>query len=309
MCSLIFYSSNSLHFAQKTSHSKTAKYFFPFQINMLYFHQFLRLTPFYERHIFMSKVITMIPVRMASTRLPNKPLLDINGKTLIQRVYENVKKYVPGDIVIAAGDQVILDEAKKFGAKAILTDPSLPSGTDRIAAALKEIDPDGSKYDIVVNFQGDGLNVDPRVNLSLIDMIERTNCDIATCGMVFKNEQDVSDPSMVKICMGLREGETEGRCLYFTRAAAPYIRNPEKCKNHDFYHHIGIYVFRASSLKKMVDLPVGVLEARESLEQLRALENGMVIRARIVDTMKLVEEAPADINTPEEYEEACKFIK
>ena len=257
----------------------------------------------------MSKVITMIPVRMASTRLPNKPLLDINGKTLIQRVYENVKKYVPGDIVIAAGDQVILDEAKKFGAKAILTDPSLPSGTDRIAAALKEIDPDGSKYDIVVNFQGDGLNVDPRVNLSLIDMIERTNCDIATCGMVFKNEHDVSDPSMVKICMGLREGETEGRCLYFTRAAAPYIRNPEKCKNHDFYHHIGIYVFRASSLKKMVDLPVGVLEARESLEQLRALENGMVIRARIVETMKLVEEAPADINTPEECEDACKFIK
>jgi len=257
----------------------------------------------------MAKVITMIPVRMASTRLPNKPLLDINGKTLIQRVYENVKKYVPGDVIIAAGDKVILDEAEKFGAKAILTDPSLPSGTDRIAAALKEIDPDGSKYDIVVNFQGDGLNVDPRVNLSLIEMVERTNCDIATCGMIFKNERDVSDPSMVKICMGLREGETEGRCLYFTRAAAPYIRNPEKCKNHDFYHHIGIYVFRASSLKKIVDLPVGVLEARESLEQLRALENGMTIRARIVDTMKLVEEAPADINTLEEYEEACKFIK
>ena len=127
----------------------------------------------------------MIPVRMASTRLPNKPLLDINGKTLIQRVYENVKKYVPGDIVIAAGDQVIVDEAQKFGATAILTDPALPSGTDRIAAALKEIDPDGTKYDIAVDFQGDGLNVDPRVNLDLIEMIERTDCDIATCGMVF----------------------------------------------------------------------------------------------------------------------------
>ena len=257
----------------------------------------------------MSRVITMIPVRMASTRLPNKPLLDVNGKSILQRVYENVKACVPGDIVIAAGDQVLVDEANKFGAKAILTDPSLPSGTDRIAAALKEIDPDCSKYDIVVDFQGDGLNVDPRVNLDLIEMIERTDCDIATCGMIFKNEKDVSDPSMVKICMGLRDGEDEGRCLYFTRAAAPYIRNPEKCKNKDFYHHIGIYVFKAASLQKMVSLPVGVLEARESLEQLRALENGMTIRAKIVENMKLIDEAPADINTPEEYTEALKWIK
>ena len=247
------------------------------------------------------KVVTMIPVRMASTRLPNKPLLEVNGKTVIQRVYENVKASVPGDIIIAAGDQVLVDEAKKFGATAILTDPKLPSGTDRIAAALKQIDPDGTKYDIVVDFQGDGLNVDPKVNLDLIDMIERTDCDIATCGMVFKNEKDVQDPSMVKIVMGLREGEKEGRCLYFTRAAAPYIRDPEKCKNHDYYHHIGIYVFKAKSLQKMVSLPVGVLEGRESLEQLRALENGMTIRAKIVDNMKLVDNAPADINTPEEY--------
>lgn len=257
----------------------------------------------------MSSVITMIPVRMASTRLPNKPLLDVNGKTVLQRVYENVKAYVPGDIVIAAGDQVLVDEAEKFGAKAILTDPSLPSGTDRIAAALKEIDPDGTKYDIVVNFQGDGVNVDPRVNLSLIEMVEKTDCDITTCGMVFKNEKDVNDPTMVKIVMGLPEGQKEGRCLYFTRAAAPYIRDPEKVDNKDFYHHIGIYVYKASSLKKIVDLPVGVLEKRESLEQLRALENGMTIRAKIVENMKLINEAPADVNTPEEYEAALKWIK
>lgn len=257
----------------------------------------------------MSKVITMIPARMASTRLPNKPLLNINGKTLIQHVYEHVKAVVPGDIVIAAGDQVIIDEAKKFGAKAILTDPALPSGTDRISAALLEIDPDGSKYDIVVDFQGDGINVDPKVNLDLIEMIQRTDCDIATCGMIFKNKKDIEDPSMVKICMGLRDGEKEGRCLYFTRAAAPYIRNPEKCASQDYYHHIGIYVFKASSLKKIVSLPCGVLENREALEQLRALENGMTIRARIIDNLKLINEAPADINTPEEYQEACKWIK
>ena len=163
----------------------------------------------------MSKVITMIPVRMASTRLPNKPLLDINGKSVLQRVYENVKADVPGDIVIAAGDQILVDEAQKFGAKAILTDPSLPSGTDRIAAALKQIDPEGTKYDIVVNFQGDGLNVDPKVNLDLIEMIERTDCDIATCGMIFKNEKDIEDPTQVKIVMGL----AKSRRSFYSRPA------------------------------------------------------------------------------------------
>lgn len=257
----------------------------------------------------MSKIVTMIPTRMASTRLPNKPLIDINGKTLIQRVYENVKKTVPGDIIVAAGDQVIVDECKKFGAKAVLTDPALPSGTDRIAAALKEIDPDGSKYDIVVNFQGDGLNVDPAVNNELIEMIERTDCDIATCGRIFANKDEAENPTNVKIVMGLRDGETEGRCLYFTRAVAPYTRNPEKCKNQDLYHHIGIYVYKASSLKKFVELPVGVLENRESLEQLRALENGMTIRAKVISKMVLDERAPADINTEEELTEARKYIR
>lgn len=257
----------------------------------------------------MSKVITMIPVRMAASRLPNKPLLDINGKSVIQRVYENVRKVIPGDVVIAAGDQAIVDECKKFGALAVLTDPSLPSGTDRIAVALKEIDPDGTKYDIVVNFQGDNINVDPRVNLPLIEMVERTGCDIATCGRVMTDGADINNPNMVKIVMGIKDGEKEGRCLYFTRAPAPFIRNPEKSKTHNFYHHIGIYVFKASALHKMVSLPVGVLEDREALEQLRALEAGMTIRAQVVDNIKLVEEAPADVNTPEEYEEAKKWIK
>lgn len=257
----------------------------------------------------MVKVVTMIPTRMASSRLPNKPLIDINGKTLIQRVYENVKKYVPGDIIVAAGDQVIVDECKKFGAKAILTDPALPSGTDRIAAALKEIDPAGDKYDIVVNFQGDGLNVDPSINNELIEMIERTDCDIATCGMIFKTKEASESPTNVKIVMGLRDGENEGRCLYFTRAVAPFTRNPERCANQDLYHHIGIYVYKAASLAKFVELPVGVLENRESLEQLRALENGMNIRAKLIENMTLVKEAPADINTPEELTEARKYIK
>lgn len=259
----------------------------------------------------MSKVITIMPVRLAATRLPNKPLLDVNGKTLIQRVYENVKKVMPQDmdIAVAAGDQAIVDECQKFGATAVLTDPNLPSGTDRIAAALKVLDPEGTKYDVVVDFQGDNLNVNPAVSLPLVDMVQKTGCDIATCGMVIKNEADKTNPAVVKIIMGIKEGEDEARCLYFTRATAPFTRNPEKCKNQDLYQHIGIYVFKAASLQKMVSLPVGVLEARESLEQLRALENGMVIRAKLIDNIKLVQEAPADINTPEDYQESLKWIK
>lgn len=260
----------------------------------------------------MSNVITLIPARMKSSRLPNKMLLDVNGKTVLERVCENVKKYIKGDVYVAAGDQEIVDACKKYGVPAILTDPALPSGTDRIAAALKQIDPSGKKYDIVVNFQGDGLNVDPRVNLPLIEMIKKGNCDMATCGMIFKTKEAADNPTNVKIVMGLRDGEKEGRALYFTRAAnCPFTRDPAKIKNQDLYHHIGAYAYTAESLKKMVSLPVGVLEARESLEQLRLLENGMVIRARIItqEEMKLNQDAPADVNTPEELEEARKYIK
>ncbi len=256
----------------------------------------------------MSRIITMIPTRMASSRLPGKALLDINGKTMIERVYQNAKEVMKGDVIVACGDQEIVDECNRIGAKVILTDPSLPSGTDRIAAALKQIDPDGSKYDIVVNFQGDGINVDPKVNLELIKMIENTDCDIATCGKVFKTKDDALNPTNVKIVMGLKEGQSEARALYFTRAAAPFTRDVEKVKNQDLYHHIGIYVYKASALAKFVSLPVGILEQRESLEQLRALENGMSIHAKIFDSICLDERAPADINTPEEYEEALKYL-
>jgi 3-deoxy-manno-octulosonate cytidylyltransferase (CMP-KDO synthetase) len=254
----------------------------------------------------MSKVITLIPVRLAATRLPDKPLLDINGKTLIRRVYENCRDALPGDIVVAAGDKAIVEECERFGARAVLTDPALPSGTDRISAALEKL---GGDYDVVVNFQGDNINVDPRVNLPLIKMVEQGTCDVATCGMKLKPDEE-QNPNFVKICMGLREGEDEARVLYFTRAAAPYIRDPERTDiNKDFYLHIGIYVFGAKALRRAAKLPVGVLEEREKLEQLRWLEDGMTIRARLIEGMKLVDSAPADVNTPEELDEARKWIK
>ena len=257
----------------------------------------------------LSNVITLIPVHLDSARLPRKALLDLSGKSLIQRVYENVSGALIGDVAVASPDEEIIAECERFGAHSVLTARGLPSGTDAIADALRRLDPDGGKYDIVVNFQGDSVNVDPRVNLPLIEIVERGGCDMATCGMIFSSEMEIADPNMVKIVMGLRPGETEGRALYFTRAAAPYVRDPERDGvNRDFYHHIGIYAFSADSLRRVVSLPEGVLEKREKLEQLRMLENGMTIIAKLIGSLKLIEEAPADINTPEEYEEAQKWI-
>jgi 3-deoxy-manno-octulosonate cytidylyltransferase (CMP-KDO synthetase) len=256
----------------------------------------------------MSKVAVLIPTRLKSTRLPNKPLAVINGKTLIQHVYEHAIAVHPAeDVYIASGDEAILEEANRFGAKCVLTDPALPSGTDRIAAALKEIDPTGEKYDIIVNFQGDGINVDPRLNLELVNLIEKTGADMVTVGMKITDPNEIQNPNYVKIAMGLKEGMDYGRALYFSRSPVPF--NRDSVPAYDFaYWHIGIYVYRASALQKFVSLPVGVLENIEKLEQLRALENGMSIFAKVVSGIKLIPEAPADINTPEELAEAQQYM-
>ena len=163
----------------------------------------------------MSKVAVLIPTRLKSTRLPNKPLAMINGKPLIQHVYEHAVAVHPAaDVYIASGDREILDAAQKFGAQCLLTDASLPSGTDRIAAALKQIDPEGTKYDIVVNFQGDGINVDPKLNLKLVELMEKTKADIVTVGMKITNPKEMENPNYVKIAMGLKEGQNYGRALW-----------------------------------------------------------------------------------------------
>lgn len=257
----------------------------------------------------MSRTAILIPTRLKSTRLPNKPLAIINGKPLIQHVYEHAIHIHPKeDVYIAAGDQEIVNAAQNFGAQCILTDPALPSGTDRIAAALKKIDPSGTKYDIAISFQGDGINVDPKLNLKLIDIMEKTGADIVTIGIKITNPDDIQDPSHVKIAMGLKEGENYGRALYFSRSPLPF--NRDNLPDYNFaYWHIGIYVYRTKALQQIVSYPVGVLENIEKLEQLRALENGMNIFALIVPGIKLIEAAPADINTPEELVQAQQFFK
>lgn len=255
----------------------------------------------------MSKVAVLIPTRLKSTRLPNKPLAIINGKPLLQHVYEHALKVHPKeDIYIAAGDQEIVDLAQSFGARAVLTDANLLSGTDRIVAAMKQIDPDETKYDTVVNFQGDGINVDPALNLRLVELLDRTGADWMTVGKKITDPKDIQNPAMVKIAMGLSEGQDYAQALYFSRSPVPFNRDADACTQ--AYWHIGIYVYRLNALKKFVASPEGVLEKTEKLEQLRALENGMRIYALIVPSVKLIEEAPADINTPEELAEAQKFL-
>lgn len=256
----------------------------------------------------MLKTAVLIPARLKSARLPNKPLAVINGKPLIQHVYEHaVAVHGKKDVYIAAGDPEIMKAAEKFGAKCILTDPSLPSGTDRIAAALKKIDPNDTKYDVAISFQGDGINVDPKLNLILVDILKKTNADIVTVGMKITSPAEINDSSHVKIAMGLKDNENFGRALYFSRSPVPF--NRDNIEKYNFaYWHIGIYVYRSSALKKFVSLPAGVLENIEKLEQLRALENGMSIYALIVPSVKLIEEAPADINTPAELADAQKHF-
>ena len=256
----------------------------------------------------MSNAAVIIPARLKASRLPNKPLVDINGKTLIHHVYNNaIAGHSPDDVYIAAGDREIIDEAERIGAKSVLTDPSLPSGTDRIAAALQKIDPKGVKYDIVVNFQGDGINVDPKVNCDLIDVMKSTKADITTVTQKITLPELISNPAYVKIALSMRETERVGRCVYFSRNAIPHDRDANgeiSCA----YWHIGMYVYNADSLQRFIGYPVGVLERIEKLEQLRALENGMSIFALLVDDIKLVPEAPADINTEEELTAARKYI-
>ena len=255
----------------------------------------------------MSKIAVIIPTRLGSTRLPNKPLAIVNGKPVIQHVYEHAIAVHPKeDVYIAAGDAEIVTEAQKFGAQCILTPADLPSGTDRIVYALQQIDPEGQKYDVIVNFQGDGINVDPKLNLRLVELLDKTGADWVTVGKKISDPQDIQNPNYVKIAMGLQDGKDYGRALYFSRSPVPYNRDQDPNKNFAYWH-IGIYVYKTEALKRFVSLPVGILESTEKLEQLRALENGMSIYALIVPSIKLIEEAPTDINTPEELALAQQF--
>jgi 3-deoxy-manno-octulosonate cytidylyltransferase (CMP-KDO synthetase) len=233
------------------------------------------------------KPIVLIPARMASTRLPNKPLADIGGAPMIVWVWRQAVAAKVGPVVVAAAEREIADAIEKAGGRAVLTDPDLPSGTDRINAALKAIDPEGV-HDVVVNLQGDLPALDPDFVSISVETLGPTGADIATLAAEIDDPADYDNPSVVKPVVVWDVTGTRGRALYFTRARAPWGEGA-------LYHHVGIYAFRREALSRFVALPPSPLEKREKLEQLRALEAGMSIAVARVDEVPLSVDTPADL--------------
>jgi len=231
--------------------------------------------------------IVVIPARLASTRLPNKPLADIGGQTMIERVWRQAMKADIGPVVVAAAEQEIVDVIQRAGGRAVLTDPALPSGTDRVFQALEAIDP-SSAHDVVINLQGDLPALDPEAIRAVAKVLESSGADIATLAAEIDDPADFDNPNVVKPVVAWDKDGRQGRALYFTRSRAPWGDGP-------LFHHVGIYAFRREALARFVRLPPSPLERREKLEQLRALEAGMTISIARVDAVPLSVDTPADL--------------
>ena len=234
----------------------------------------------------------LIPSRLKATRLPNKPLADIAGAPMIVQVWRRAREADVGPVVVAAGEQEIVDAIRQAGGEAVLTRADHPTGSDRIHEALGRFDPDG-RYDVVVNVQGDLPTIEPAsVRASLAPLLAEPEADIGTIAAEIVREEDRVAPQVVKIAVAFDRtgpgGEPIGRALYFSRATIPSGAGPH-------YHHIGLYAYRRAALQRFVALPRGPLEQRESLEQLRALENGMRIDVARVDTVPLGVDTPDDL--------------
>ncbi|MBL8666424.1 MAG: 3-deoxy-manno-octulosonate cytidylyltransferase [Rhodospirillales bacterium] len=231
--------------------------------------------------------IVLVPARMASTRLPGKPLADICGVPMIVQVWRRAMEADVGPVVVAAAEPEIVAAVEDAGGRAVLTRPGHPSGSDRIFEALGALDPRG-RHDIVVNLQGDLPTLDPALVRGALAPLGDSACDIATLVAPISEAAERDDPNVVKVALSLEEGRTIGRALYFSRTPVPWGVGGH-------WHHIGLYAYRRAALDRFVALPPGVLEQRERLEQLRALENGMRIDAAVVATVPLGVDTPGDL--------------
>jgi len=231
--------------------------------------------------------IVVIPARMASSRLPGKPLADIAGVPMIVRVWRRAVAAGIGPVVVAAAEREIAAAVEAAGGRAVLTAPELASGTDRVHAALGQIDPDEA-HDVVINLQGDLPALDPDHVRIVADVLAPTGADIATLAAEIDEAADLDNPSVVKPVVSWDVTGTRGRALYFSRARVPAGDGP-------LFHHVGIYAFRRDALSRFVALPPSPLETREKLEQLRALEAGMTIAVARVDRVPLCVDTDADL--------------
>ena len=235
--------------------------------------------------------IVLIPARLASTRLPDKPLADIHGAPMIVHVWRRAIEADLGPVVVAAADQAIVEAVRAAGGEAVATEPDHPSGSDRIWEALERFDPEG-RHDAVVNLQGDLPTLEPKALRAVLDPLAEPEVDIATLAVEITEPEERRNPNVVKVAAGFGPGGTAARALYFSRSPIPW---PGEGDDQPLYHHIGLYAYRRAALERFVGLPHGRLEQRERLEQLRALEAGLRIDVALVDTLPLGVDTPADL--------------
>ena len=235
------------------------------------------------------KILGVIPARYASTRFPGKPLVDIGGKTMIQRVYEQASKSVLDEVVVATDDERIAAEVEKFGGKFVMTGSNHQSGTDRCAEVVQQL----TGYDVVINIQGDEPFIDPEQISLLSSCFEDENVQLATLIKEIKEDAELFNPNIPKIVVN-----SNRQAIYFSRHPIPYLRNAEKgnwAKSHQFYKHIGIYGYTTKVLLEITELKPSALELAESLEQLRWLENGYQIKTKVSNLETIAIDTPEDL--------------
>lgn len=247
------------------------------------------------------KILGIIPARYASTRFPGKPLADINGKSMIQRVYEqSIKAGLLSNLVVATDDRRIYDAVMSFKGKAMMTSTNHQSGTDRCREVIDNID---DKYDAVINIQGDEPFINPeQINL-IAELISQEDSQIASLCKIIEDEKELFDENVVKVVFDINNN-----ALYFSRQTIPFLRKVEKNETswmakHVFYKHIGIYAYKTEILRKISHISPSGLELAESLEQLRWLEHSYKIR------MGVTEFNSYSIDTLEDLEKCSRFFK
>lgn len=244
-----------------------------------------------------TSTLILIPARMASTRLPGKPLADIAGVPMIVQVLRRAEEARIGRPVVATDSPEIVSAVEAHGGEAVLTRADHPSGSDRIFEALEKLDP-GGKVETVINVQGDLPTIPPQDIRAVAGPLDDAAVDIATLAAEIRVHEEHINPNVVK-AIGARLAEDRLRALYFTRATAPHGDGPR-------YHHIGIYAYRRAALERFVRLAPSPLETRERLEQLRAIEAGMRIDVTIVNSVPLGVDTPADLEAARRMLNAAK---
>jgi len=248
------------------------------------------------------KIIGIIPARFASTRFPGKPLVDIAGKSMIQRVYEQALKAESlSKVVVATDDERIAEEVKKFGGDFVFTASTHQSGTDRCAEVIERL----PGFDIVINIQGDEPFIEPAQIDLLASCFNGEKVQLATLIKSIESQESIYNPNSPKVVI-----DVNGRAMYFSRSPIPFIRIGEPgvwAEKHQFYKHIGIYGYRTEALKAITKLPPSSLEIAESLEQLRWIENGFYIQTKITDLETVAIDTPEDLLKLNKLLEALKL--